>query len=162
RQPPPGGEAVEPEPVGRLGQQRLASRGVEGWLEVLDQIEARSAGRGCQDRIRGFPRAGEDGMGILYPVRRITDVGLQRRPPGADRRLWWIERPAVTIVQIDDATMALLLQGGRESKQRRESPRPFPRWYAVPGDRQRLAGSERNRRRKPPTRGRDLGRTDEV
>jgi hypothetical protein len=107
---------VEAEPIRRLGEQPLAAGGVKVRLEVLDEVEARPAGGRGEDRIRGLPRGGEDAVRVLDPGSEVTDLSLDPRPPRPDRALVLLERPAVLVLQIEDAPMAGLLERRDEAE----------------------------------------------
>ena len=161
-QPAPGRDVVEAEAVRRLGQEPLAPRRIERRLEVLDEVEARPArGRG-EDRIRGLPRRGEDRVRVLDAGVEVAHLGLDPRPPRPDDLLVLLERPAVLVLEVDDAAMAGLLERRDEPEHRRVAARAGARRGADPRDRERLAGHDLHRRRQRPAVRGDLRRPLEV
>jgi hypothetical protein len=81
RQPWPGRDGVEPEPVRGLSQQGLAAGRVEHRLKVLHNVDADTLGQRRQRRVGSGPRRGDDGMGVIDAVGRAADVGPDPRPP---------------------------------------------------------------------------------
>jgi hypothetical protein len=109
-EPAAGGQAVEAEAVGGLGEQGVAAGGVEARLEILHEIEARAARRRAEHGVGRFPRGREDRVGVVDAIGGAADLGAEPGPAGAHPLPVALERPAVAIVQVDRAAVPCLFE----------------------------------------------------